>query len=598
MTFRRIPLHLFLLSTFITSFCIAAPSPAISRFDKPKYAPDFTAASYVNSEAPKGGRLKLATIGTFDTVNPFVVKGIAAEGTMMMFDPLMKRLVDDPHSWYGLIAEKAEIAPDSSSITFYLNPTARFHNGAQITAEDVKYTVELLRDKGLPRFGQFYGRIQEIVIKSPQVITFIFKQQENGYDRELPMVMAALRPLSKAAMTGIDIQNSSLQPLVGSGPYKLAEQEQGRSIAYERIGDYWAANLPVNKGQYNFDKIVIEYYKNSTALFSAFKVGEFDAYFEADQKEWHTAYNFKAVTQGKVKLTELAHKRPVTVRTLIFNMRRPLFQDWRVRKALTLALDFNAINKMLFHGANHQMTSLFANTAFVPTASPEGKALALLTPYKAEIPAEIFTGSVQLSTAKTPQDQRQYLMQASQLLEEAGWIIEKGVRIHKDTKQPLAFEFLLKDPRLEKLALAYAQALKPLGVALKVNRIDTVQYEKRAVDHDFDMIAHSWTNTLSPGVEQKYYFNPEVADTPGSSNYIGLKDVIAYALAGKVADAKNEEDLTAAVQALDRVVMGNYYMVPVFYDNKLCFAYWVDRVAMPEIKPEVGTNAMEWWWAK
>lgn len=576
----------------------AAADYAISRFGTPKYAADFQAPTYVNPDAPKGGRFKLATVGTFDTINPFIVKGIAAEGLLMQFDPLMKRLTDDPYSWYALIADNVDVAPDSSSISFHINPQARFHNGEPITAEDVKFTVELLRDKGLPRYAQYYKRIKEITIKDPQTIIFTFEKQENGYDRELPMIMATIRPLCKQAMKTVDFSSSGLTALVGSGPYKIGQFNQGRTINFERVPDYWGANLPVNKGQYNFDTITIEYYKNAQGLFTAFKVGEFDAYFEADQKEWHTAYNFNAVKDKKVKLVELKHQRPVTVRTFIFNMRRPLFADWKVRKALTLALDFDSLNKMLFHGAYERMTSLFANTTFVPKGKPEGKVLELLLPYKEKIPAEIFESTVALASSTSPQGHRPYLDAASKLLDEAGWIIEKGVRIHKQTKKPFTFEFLLKDPRIEKLVLAYAQSLKALGITMKVNRIDTVQYEKRAVDHDFDMIAHSWTNSLSPGVEQKYYFNPEMADKQGSSNYIGMKDSVTFALASKVADAQNQEELDAAVQALDRQVMGSYYMIPVFYDNKLCFAYWVDRVEMPEIKAEVGTNAMEWWWAK
>ena len=294
----------------------------------------------MNAKAPKGGRIRIGTIGTFDSLNKDTVKGIAVEGLIMTIDPLMKKTQDDPHTWYGVIAEKADMAADSSSVTFYLNPKAKFHDGSPITAEDVEFSINLLMEKGLPRYRVFYSKIEKINIINPQTIQFIFKKGDEGYDRELPMIIANLRVLSKQALKDQDFLATGLKPILGSGPYRVLKADQGKSIVYERVKDYWGADLPINAGQFNFDLIEIQYYKNNHSLFESFKAGEFDCYFEADEKQWHTAYNFKAVQQGKVKKVELSHTRPVTVRTFIFNMQNPLFADIRLRKAIAYAFDF------------------------------------------------------------------------------------------------------------------------------------------------------------------------------------------------------------------------------------------------------------------
>lgn len=576
----------------------AEPSYAISRFGKPKYGPDFKAFGYLKADAPKGGTLKMAAVGTFDTLNNHAVKGIAAEGLLLTGDPLMKRPVDDPFTWYGLVAEKADLAKDFSSLTIHLNPKACFHDKTPITAEDVKFSIEMLRDNGLPRYRHYYSRIKEMTIIDPHTIKLTFEKEGDKYDPELPMIIVNLKVLSKKDLEGKNFKEMGLTPLLGSGPYRVKTVDAGRSIIYERVPDYWAADLPINKGQYNFDAIKIDYYKSAQAQFEAFKVGEFDCFFEADQKQWNTAYKFNAVNDGRVKLVSAPHNRPVAVRTIIFNMHKPIFSDRRVRKALSLAFDFDTMSKMLFHDGYQRMTSLFANTHLAHKGPATAEERTLLEPFKSQIDAEILEAGYVPPVTKGDGNQRENLNKADQLLTEAGWVIKDGKRVNAKTGEALTLEFMLKDPRLEKVGLSFKKSLANLGITLNVRMMDTVQYEARVVDRDFDMISHTWANTLSPGNEQTYYFGVKMADVKGSSNYIGLKDPIAEALAHNVVQACTPEGLTTAVHVLDRYVLCQHYMIPVFYDNTTNWAYWQERLDYPPFDPIVGTNAMEWWWAK
>jgi microcin C transport system substrate-binding protein len=590
--------NLFLAFLLVCSAAFAEPSYVLSRFGQSKYPADFKYFSYVNPKAPKGGQIRLATVGTFDSLNKDSVKGIVVEGLLLVYDPLMKKSADDPYSWYGLIAEKAEIEKDYSAITFHLNPKAKFHDQSSITAEDVRFTIELLRDQGLPRYRQYFSRIQDIKIINPQTIKITFNKEGENYDPELPLIVANLRVLSKKNLEGKNFKEMGLTPILGSGPYKISTVDPGRSISYERVKDYWAADLPVNVGQHNFDIIKIDYYKNAQAQFQAFAAGEFDCFFEADQKQWKTAYNFAAVKDGRVKLVSAQHNRPVAVRTIIFNMRKPIFQDVRLRKALSYAFDFDTMNKMLFHGAYERMTSLFANTPLAHKGAASEAEKALLYPYVSKIEKDVLEIGYEPARTAGDGNQRDNLARAGELLTQAGWVIKNGKRIHEKTGEQLRLEFMIKDPRLEKLALAFKRSLALLGVELEVRLLDSVQYEGRVVEADFDMIAHTWANTLSPGNEQIYYFSTKMADVKGSSNYIGLKDPIAEELAIKVAHAKDLDGLITATRALDRYVLCQHYMIPVFYDRNMCWAYWQDRLEFPAYDPHVGTNAMEWWWAK
>lgn len=599
---------------FTISTALAEPRCSLARFGNPKYTCDFTSFSYVNPSAPKGGKLKMGAMGTFDSLNQYIAIGIPPvvisyqqSGSLTM-DPLMARAADEPYTLYALIAEKADLAPDNSSITFYINPKAKFHDGTPIMAEDVKFSYELLRDQGLPRYRLHYGKIEKMEILAPRTIKLSFKKPETGYDPETPLIVASLNVFSKNKYEGTDFRTTGMTPLLGTGPYKVIKAEPGRSIVYERVKDYWAADLPVNRGRYNFDIIQLDFYKNAEAQFQAFKAGEFDAFFEVNSQQWRDGYNTPAVKSGKIKKFEAKHQRPVTVRTSIFNLRRPLFQDIRVREAITLAYDWETVNKMLCDSDYQRMTSLFANTSLAHKGPAQGLELEYLKPYLDTIPKEILEKGYVPPTTKGDGDARANLEMADKLLTEAGWVIvtEKDPvtqqtiirRVNKDTKEPLSFEYMYKDPRLEKFMNIFRKNLQQLGIDLKLRFMDTVQYEARVVDSDFDMISHLWSNGLSPGNEQVYFFSQKTADQKGSSNYIGVKDPVLEALSLKVANAQTAEEQLAAVHALDRVVMGRHLFVPMFYDNTIYWAYWADRVEFPEFNPLVGTNTLEWWWAK
>jgi len=599
---------------FTATAVIADPTTSLARFGNPKYPSDFQAFSYVNPHAPKGGKLKMGTFGTFDSLNQYVAKGIppvvlaATMSNSLTIDSLMVRAVDEPYTLYGLIAEKVDLAPDHSSITFYLHPKARFHDGTPITAEDVKFSYEMLREQGLPRYRQFYGKIDTIEILDPRTVKLTFKKTETGYDPETPMITAVLHVFSKTKYQGKDFRETGMTPLLGSGPYRIAKAEPGRIVVYERVKDYWAADLPVNRGRFNFDIIQLDYYKNAEAQFQAFKAGEFDVFFEINSQQWRDGYTIPAVKSGKIKKFEAKHQRPVTVRTSIFNMRRPIFQDIRVRKAIGLAYDWETVNKMLCNNDYYRMKSLFANTHLAHKGPAQGLELEYLKPYLNTIPQDILEVGYIPPTTKGDGDARENLAQADKLLNEAGWVIETVKdpvtqqtairRIHKDTREPLVFEYMYKDPRLEKFMNSFRQNLQQLGITLKLRFVDTVQYEARVLESDFDMISHLWTNSLCPGNEQVYYFSHKTADQKGSSNYIGVKDPILEALAQNVAHAKTAEEQTAAVHALDRVVMGQNLFIPMFYDNMIYWAYWAERVDFPPFDPVVGTNVLEWWWSK
>ncbi len=570
---------------------------AISRYDKPLYPIDFSNFSYVNPNAPKGGTLKLGTVGTYDSLNVDIVKGIAAEALTLTTDPLMRRASGEPFSMYGVLAQFIEVAPDYSSVTFFINPAAKFHDGSSVTAEDVKFSIEIKRDKGLPRYKQFYSRIAEIhVVDSHTIKLDLVKNADGNYDPELPLIIANLRVLQKKQLESLDFTSTGLTTLIGSGPYKVKTADQGRSVVYERDPNYWGKDLPVNRGYYNFENIQIEYFKNVQAQFQSFTAGEFDIYFETNPNQWETGYNFSALKDGRVKKVETEHKRQVAVRTIIFNMRRPLFSDIRVRKALTYAFDFETLNKIVFSGSMKRPHSLFANTYLAHEGAAVGLEKEILSKFSDKLPKGMMDATFTLPSTDGNGDQRANLEAADKLLKEAGWAIKNGKRVNA-SGQVLTLEIMIKDPKMEKIGIAYRESLKKLGVDLVVRMIDTVQYENRVVESNFDMIIHTWANSLSPGNEQAYYFSAKNADIPGSSNYIGIKDDVAESLAQMIAATKDGESLKASVHALDRYVMYNYFQIPLAYDNVSRWAYWAERLAYPEVDPLVGTNVMEWGWS-
>ncbi len=602
---------------FSIAFCLALSSlssgveatfaPSISRYGTPKY--DLTkplTLDYLNASAPKGGKIRIGTVGTFDSLNMFTVSGVAVEGLTHTHAPLMRRLPGDPFSRYACIAESAEVAPDFSKVTFKMNKQATFHDGSPITAEDIAFTVKLLMDKGWPRYKQSYGKIANIIITDPHTITFELKPNDKGeFDPELPLILSLLQPLHKKSLEKSDFTATHMTPLIGSGPYKIKTVEPGHHIVYERIKNHWTESLSTNKGAFNFDEIEIFYTKNTATHFQEFLTGNLDIYFEQDPNQWNTRYDIPQVNDGRITRIALEHQMPVVVRTLAFNMKNPLFEHLKVRQALDLAFDFETLNKMVFYGSLKRVKSLFENTPLAHQGAANDLERRLLSPHMVMIQDQISKGELPENILEEPYipphtngdgNQRDNLAKADELLKQAGWTIKNGRRVNAKG-EVFTFEFLIKDPRFEKIALGFQRSLKALGIHLKVRLVDTVQYEGRVTERNWDMIVHSWSNTLSPGVEQAYYFSRHTADIKGSSNYIGVKDPLIEALAVDLSRSKTSDELTAYVHNLDRFVMRKNYMIPLSYSNTSYTAYYGKRIAFPKPTPLTGINVIETGWA-
>ncbi|PIZ34179.1 MAG: hypothetical protein COY39_00735 [Alphaproteobacteria bacterium CG_4_10_14_0_8_um_filter_37_21] len=554
---------------------------------------------FANTQAPKGGKLRLATQGTFDSLNRFSIHGTTPDEVLILqYDMLMFRAPDEPFTLYPLLAESAHIAPDSSSITFKINPKAKFADGSAVQAKDVKASMEHLRDKGKPRYKMSFGPVERIDMIDDLTIKVHFSKKDDGtYDPERPLVVAYCIVLPKKDLEKTDIGAQSNQPIQGTGPYKIKSFEHGHFIEMERRDDYWAKDYL--KGFFNFDSIRLDYFKTSQAQFQGFQAGAYDIFFETNPQNWKRGFDFPAAKDGRVVKFEAEHTRGVLSRYFIVNMRRPIFQDIRLRKAISLAFDADTVNRRVYEGDMKIPQSTFANTIYAHKGKAEGSELEILTKYKNRIGDrfhDITNSAYVTPQTKSPSDHRAYIKQAAILLDGAGYKVKNGVRCAKDGK-PLEFSLMVKDEKLEKIALSYAQNLKLLGIQLFILRVDTVQYENRILESDFDIIIHAIYNGMSPGVEQTYYYGAKFANIKGSSNYIGLSDEILEDLAYDVATAATPETHIAACHAMDRYLMHLYCFIPIMYDNKYREARWVGALETPDYDPEMGRNVMAFGWS-
>lgn len=567
---------------------------ALIMYGQPKYGLNFSHFDYVNPNAPKGGTLVIGTVGTFDTLNPYDIKGIPPISISMTVDSLMVRSRDEAFTMYGLVAKNVCVTPDFSSMTFYLDERAKFSDGSPITTKDVEFSFNILKQKGTMAQRHHYSKIKSVRVINGHTITFIFAKKPDGsYDKELPLIISKLNILSKDFFDKHDFQNLGMQPFLASGPYKIKTANPGRSIVFERNKNYWAQDLPVNKGMYNFDYIHIHYYKNKQSLIQAFLAGEIDFYAESNPQDWKNNIKGPMIASGKIEKLNVTHQLPVTVSVFLMNLRRPIFQNEEVRKALKLAFDFETLNKMAYDGQLQQANSLFANTILQPPQLPMAAEKRVLQKFIPPLPEKILHESIDPQFSSY----REKLIVADTLLKTQGWIIVDGKRVHQQTGAPLTFEFLIKDQALEKIALWYKKNLEKLGIFISVRLVDTVQYEKRTSGRDFDMIVHYVSNSLSPGIEQTYYYTAKLADVKGSSNYMGIKDKVIESLANELATVNNYEELIANVHALDRVMQFKNYFIPFSYNNTYYWAYWADRIDF-KLDPKVGGNIIEWGWSK
>ncbi len=575
-------------------FCaqaVAAPQHALTLYDEPpKYPANFKHVDYVNPDAPKGGTFREAAMGSFDSLNPFISKGVPADNITLVYDTLAQQGLDEPITEYGLIAGKIEKAPDNSWVRFYLRPEARFHDGHPVHAEDVVFTFETLITQGSPIYRTYYADVAEVIAEDPLRVLFKFKHTSN---RELPLILGQLPVLPKHWWAGRDFAKSSLEIPLGSGPYKVAEVKPGRSIRYERVKDYWGKDLPVNKGLYNFDYRVSDYYRDSTVALEALKAGQFDYWQEMTAKNWANAYNVPAVAEGRLIKEELPNGNPTGMQGFVFNIRKPMFQDVRVRKAISLLMDFEWTNKQLFNGAYTRTRSYFENSDMAATGLPSPAELAILEPLRGRIPDEAFTQA--FAPAKTDASGmiRTQQREAYQLLQEAGWRIVDDKMVDT-TGKPVSIEFMLAQTDFERILLPFKRNLADLGIELVIRRVDVSQYVNRVRSRDFDMMVGSFPQSSSPGNEQREFWQSSSADKPGSRNYIGLKDPAIDELVEQLINADSRNSLVAHAKALDRVLQFGYYVIPNWHIKTYRVAYW-NHLGHPEVPPRYDVGINTWW---
>ena len=569
---------------------IAEPAHGIAMHGTPKYGPDFEHLDYVNPDAPKGGELRRAATGTFDNLNPFIIKGVVAHGRHLVFESLLKRTWDEPFSLYGLIAETIDVPDDRSSVAFTLRPEARFHDGSPITVDDVIFSWETLKEQGRPNHRLYYNKVRKIERPDARTVRFLFDTETP--DRELPLILGLMPIISKAYYSDVTFEQTTLTPPVGSGPYKIESVDAGRSIVYRRDPDYWGRDLPINRGQHNFDRIGYDYYRDDEVMMEAFRAGEYDLRQERSATRWATGYDFPAVNDGRVKLELLPHGRPSGMFALVFNTRQAMFADRAVRYALSLAFDFEWINRNLLQGAYVRTNSIFDNSELGARGLPEGGELALLEPHRDSLPPELFETAYHAPVVEG--GLRKNLATARRLLAEAGWSVEDGSLRRTSDGLPLAFEILLVNPGNERIALNFTRNLERLGVEAKVRTVDTAQYQYRRNVYDFDMLIYRWGMSLSPGNEQAFYWGMEAADQEGTRNYPAIKDPAVDALIAKMTEARERSDFVDVVRAMDRVIMWGHYMIPLYHLNDDRFAYW-DKFGRPGVTPVYGAVLDAWW---
>ena len=556
----------------------------------PKYEKSFTHLAYVNPDAPKGGTLRFGSYGSFDNLNRVAFKGSKASGLGYINDTLMRRVWDEAFTLYGLIAEYVDMPEDRSSITFFINPKARFHDGSPISRDDVLFSLETFQTKGTPNQKKTYGKVVETQMIGDHGIKMIFVNNE---DKELPLIVAGFLPIiPKKYYEAIDVTKTFLDIPLGSGPYTIVEVDPGRKIIYKRVEDYWAKDLPVNKGQYNFDYLTYDYYKDSNVLLEAFKVGDYDYRREYNAQRWQTNYDFPAVDRGDVILQEMKNDRPTGMNALAMNSRREIFSNPRVREALSYAYDHEWINKVLYNNAYTRTDSYFDNSPLASSGLPSKEELELLNPWKDQLPEEIFTQTYEPPVSDGSGMPRDNLRIAKKMLEDEGWKIENG-KLMKEGKE-FVFEFLIVSPSVERLALAFQKTLETLGITMNVRTVDSSQYQARMLNYDFDMIKNSWRVSLSPGNEQQFYWGSEVGKKEGSKNYVGIDSPIVDLLIEKLIGAKSRDELTTTIHALDRVLLWGHYVIPLYHSAIDRIAYW-NFLEYPDSIPLYGIVIESWW---
>ena len=564
---------------------------ALALSGTPKYPAGFTHFDYVNPEAPKGGTARQFSLGTFDSFNAFITKGVPADGLGLVFETLTTQSDDEPFTQYGLVAEKMEMPADRSWIIYYINPKAKFHDGRPITADDVVFSYNILIEKGHPLYKKYYADVEKVEKAGDLAVKFHFKAMTNP---ELPLIIGQIFVLPKHYWEGRDFSVAGLDPPLGSGPYKLTDFKPGHSVTYKRVEDYWGRDLPVNKGKYNFDTIIYDYYRDETVALQAFKSGEYDFRQENTAKVWATQYTGPAFDQGYIIKEEIPNDVNQGMQGFAFNLRRPVFQDRRVRAALAYAFDFEWTNKNLFYGQYTRSKSYFSNSELASSGPPSPEELKILEPFKEQLPPEVFTTGYEPPSTDGSGNIRTNLRKALKLLKEAGWVVKNGKLVNSKTGQPFKFEILLVQAAFERIVLPFKKNLSRLGIDVDIRMVDTSQYINRLRDFDFDMVVLSLAQSESPGNEQRDYWSSAAARNPGSRNYIGVSDPVVDALVDLVITAPNRRELVLRTRALDRVLLWGHYVIPNWHVALYRVAYW-NKFSRPKISPKYSLAFLSWW---
>jgi len=570
---------------------LAAPQHALTLYDEPpKYPASFKHFDYVNPDAPKGGTFRQSGFGGFDSLNPFINKGVTAENVGSIYDTLMRQSLDEPFTEYGLVAGKIEKAPDNSWVRFYLRPEARFHDGHPMRADDVVWTFNTLVSQGAPLYKVYYGDVAEVIAEDPLKVLFKFKHKNN---RELPLILGQLPVLPKHWYENREFNRGNLEIPLGSGPYRVAEVKAGRSVRFERVKDYWAKDLPINRGMFNFDVMTFDYYRDSTVALEALKAGQFDYNLEVAAKNWANAYNVPAVREGRLIKEELPNGNPTGMQGFVFNLRKPMFQDVRVRKALSLLLDYEWTNKQLFNGAYTRTSSYFENSDMAAKQPATPDELKILEPLRGKIPEQAFTEVFKNPVSDGSGMIREQQRQAYKLLQEAGWKIVDDKMVDAQGK-PVVIEFLLAQTEFERVLLPFKRNLADLGIELTLRRVEVPQYINRLRSRDFDMIVSGFPQSSSPGNEQREFWTSGAADNPGSRNFIGLRDPAIDQLVEQLINADSRQNLINHARALDRVLQWGYYVIPNWHIKTWRVAYW-NHIGHPKVSPKYDVGIDTWW---
>ncbi|MBR1143752.1 extracellular solute-binding protein [Bradyrhizobium sp. AUGA SZCCT0431] len=571
----------------------AGESHAISMHGAPALPADFAHMPYAKPDAPKGGRLVWGLLGTFDSLNPFIVRGLALQQIRgFVVESLMSRGNDEAFTLYGLLARSVETDDIRSYVTFHLDPRARFSDGKPVTADDVLFSWALLRDRGRPNHRQYYAKVGKAEAPDPLTIRFDFG---GAPDRELPLILGLMPVLPRHAVDPETFEDTTMTGPVGSGPYRVTAVRPGASVTLTRNPDYWGRDLPANRGLWNFDEIRFDYYRESNGQFEAFKRGLYDFRNESEPLRWHDGYDFPAARSGELIRDVIKPAMPQPSEYLVFNTRRAVFADVRVRRALTLLFDFEWINRNYFFGLYTRAGGFFAGSELSAYGrAADARERELLKPYLAHIPPDILDGSFRLPVSDGSGRDRAALRAALTLLSEAGYVLDGTVLRQRATKAPLTFEILVTTRDQERIALAYARDLKRAGIEASVRAVDPVQFDQRRLGYEFDMLQNRWDQSLSPGNEQSFYWGSQAADIPGTRNYMGAKDPAIDALIAALLEARERPEFVSAVRALDRTLMSGFYAIPLFNVAEQWIARW-NRVERPSTIALTGYLPETWW---